>query len=70
MSILLGAVSNKRSLRAKMHTYILMSSFDEGKLLPMMDLYGDGSRWENDKNLFKSIYNIVKSYYKKGGFLY
>jgi hypothetical protein len=43
-----------------MYDYIIDTSITQKKLLPFLDLYGDGTRWNKQKALFEHVYNIIK----------
>ena len=63
MAVLLGAVNDKE-LVSKIYDYIVAVTIKQGRLLPMKDLYGDGTRWNNNKKTFTVVYNQIKELIK------
>lgn len=64
MAVLLGSTESLKELAGKMYDYIVDVTIKQGRLLPMRDLYGDGSRWKHERNLFKSVYESIKELLK------
>jgi hypothetical protein len=64
MAVLLGSTESKRDLASKIYDYIVNVTIVQGRLLPMNDLYGDGTRWKKDKELFKLVYDQIKQLIK------
>ena len=64
MAVLLGAIKkndvDKKELIGKIYDYIVAVTTKQGKLLPIDILYGDGSRFNNDKKLFIIVYEKIK----------
>ena len=46
----------------KIYDYITEVTIKQGKLLPENILYGDGSRWNNNRILFHTVYSEIKNY--------
>ena len=62
MAVLLGSVKNNRlELAGEIYDYIVRVSIVQKKLLPMDILYGEGTRWKKDKELFKMVYDQIKN---------
>jgi hypothetical protein len=59
MSVFLGAVKNDK-LVSKIYDYIVAVTIKQGRLLPIKDLYGDGTRWSHNYDVFSSVYNQIK----------
>jgi hypothetical protein len=43
------------------YDYIVDVTIKQNKLLPMTVLYGDGSRWDDRKDIFTATYNQIES---------
>lgn len=61
--------SNKKRNTMKTEKEIIESAYDyivkvtmvQGKLLPADLLYGDGTRWQHRRDIFKATYNQIKN---------
>ena len=51
------------------YDYIVNVTIKQKKLLPVDYLYGDGSRWDNRKDIFMATYEQVKSILKENNLI-
>ena len=51
------------------YDYIVNVTIKQKRLLPAIELYGDGSRWYNRKDIFMATYEQVKSILKANNFI-
>jgi hypothetical protein len=42
------------------YDYIVNVTIKQKRLLPAIELYGDGSRWDNKKDIFMATYEQIK----------
>ena len=42
------------------YDYIVNVTIKQKRLLPAIELYGDGSRWDNRKDIFMATYEQIK----------
>lgn len=54
----------KDKLIEEIYDYISLVTIRQGKLLPENLLYGDGSRWNYDENLFHLVYLEIQNLLK------
>ena len=51
------------------YDYIVNVTIKQKRLLPVDYLYGDGSRWDNRKDIFMATYEQVKSILKENNLI-
>jgi len=51
------------------YDYIVNVTIKQKRLLPVNELYGDGSRWDNRKDIFMATYEQVKSILKENNLI-
>jgi hypothetical protein len=51
------------------YDYIVNVTIKQKRLLPVDYLYGDGSRWDNRKDIFMATYEQVKSLLKENNLI-
>lgn len=54
----------QRQIIEEAYNYIVSTIIKQGKLFDLDTLYGDGSRWGNNKELFTHTYNTIKEIIK------
>jgi hypothetical protein len=54
----------QNKLIEEIYDYIALVSIRQGKLLPENLLYGDGSRWNYERDLFHLVYSKIQELLK------
>ena len=62
-------MTNQKEIISNCYDYIVNVTIKQKKLLPVDYLYGDGSRWKYQKDIFMATYKQVESLLKENNLI-
>lgn len=62
-------MNNQKEIVSNCYDYIVNVTIKQKKLLPAVVLYGDGSRWKYQKDIFMATYKQIESLLKENNLI-
>ena len=62
-------MTNQKEIISNCYDYIVNVTIKQKRLLPAIELYGDGSRWKYQKDIFMATYKQVESLLKENNII-
>ena len=62
-------MTNQKEIISNCYDYIVNVTIKQKRLLPATELYGDGSRWKYQKDIFIATYKQVESLLKENNLI-